>query len=80
MSVNYAINYLLMIEHKREEKVFTKDTFCVGVARLGSSESKIVAGTAEELLDVDFGEPLHSLIVPGKLHFVEEDALKMWHN
>ena len=78
MSVQYAINYLLMVEERRKEGVFTKDTLCVGLARVGSPEPKIVAGKASELLEVDLGGPLHSLIIPGKLHFVEEDALKEW--
>jgi diphthine synthase len=75
MTIKEAIEYLLRVESKRKEKVFTKDTKCIGVARLGSDKPKIVYGKAEELLKVDFGEPLHSLIVPGELHFVEEEAL-----
>jgi len=78
MTVNDAIRNLLDIESERKEGVFTEDTVCVGCARIGSSGKKIVAGTAKELLDVDFGDPLHCLIVPGKLHFMEEDALNLW--
>ena len=80
MTIREAIEYLLRVENKRREKVFTKTTTCVGVARLGSEKPKIISGTAEQLLKADFGEPLHSLIVPGELHFVEEDALKQWKN
>jgi len=29
----------------------------------------------ESLLDVDFGPPLHSLIIAGDLHTVEEEIL-----
>ncbi|MBN1792670.1 diphthine synthase [Candidatus Woesearchaeota archaeon] len=78
MSIKEALEYLLKIEAKRKEGVFTKDTSCVGVARLGSLSPGIIAGKASDLLKADFGGPLHSLIVPGKLHFVEEDALKAW--
>ncbi len=80
MTINYAINYLLLVEEKRKEFVFTKDTLCIGVARLGSPNPKIVFGSAEKLLEINFGEPLHSLIVPGNLHFVEEDSLAQWKN
>lgn len=80
MTVKEAIEYLLRVEDKRKEKVFTNSTPCVGVARLGSEKPKIISGTAGQLLKADFGEPLHSLIVPGELHFVEEDALKQWKN
>jgi diphthine synthase len=80
MTIKEAIEYLLRVEDKRKEKVFTRITTCVGVARLGSEKPKIISGTAEQLLKADFGEPLHSLIVPGDLHFVEEDAIKQWKN
>ena len=78
MTVNQAIKYFLKVEEKRKEKLFTEETKCVGVARLGSPNPTIFYGTAKELLEKDFGEPLHSLIIPGKLHFVEEEALEQW--
>lgn len=78
MTVKQAIESLRAIESARGEKVFTDETLCVGCARLGSKDMKIVAGKAKDLLDVDFGGPLHSLIVPGNLHFMEEEALKRW--
>lgn len=78
MTVNEAIGILLKIEKKRKEKVFTKDTFCVGCARLASDNFLIKTGKAENLLKQNFGKPLHCLIIPGKLHFMEEEALKQW--
>jgi diphthine synthase len=78
MTVNQAIQNLLDIEKSRGEGVFTEDTLVVGCARIGSSTQIIKAGTAKELLNTDFGGPLHSLIVPGKLHFMEEEALERW--
>lgn len=78
MTVNQAIGYLLRVERKRKGKVFTENTLCVGVARLGSPNQKIVCGKAKDLLGIDFGDPLHCLVVPGELHFVEEEALAQW--
>ena len=78
MTVNEAIDILLKIEDKRKEKVFTKDTLCIGCARLASDDFVIRSGKVKELLKEDFGKPLHSLIIPGKLHFMEEEALKQW--
>src|SRR3989338_3589226 len=83
MSVNDAIKILLDIGEKRKAKgtektpIFTKNTFCIGCARIGS-DNLIKAGKAEKLLKENFGAPSHCLIVPAKMHFVEEDALKMW--
>ena len=78
MTINEALQILLNIEEKRKENIFTKGTMCVGLARAGSEQPTIKAGTAEELLQADFGAQMHCLIVPGNLHFMEEDALKMW--
>ena len=78
MPVNDAIRYLLKVELKRNEKIFSEKTLCVGCARVGSENQLIKAGTAKELLKLDFGKPMHCLIVPGKLHFMEEEALKMF--
>ena len=75
MSVNQAIEYLLKIEEDKKDKMFTKETFCIGCARLGSPMQLIKAGTAQKLLKEDFGKPLHCLIVPSKMHFMEEDFI-----
>lgn len=75
LGVNDAIRYLLKVELRRNEKVFTEKTMCLGCARIGSEGQLIKYGTAKELLKFDFGKPVHCLIVPGKLHFVEEEAL-----
>lgn len=76
MSVGEAIELLRKIERKRNEKAFLPKDWCVGVARLGAKDQKIVAGTVIEVSDADFGAPPHALIVPGALHFLEEEALK----
>ncbi len=55
---------------------FSMDTLLVAVARLGSENQVIRADTAENLKAHDFGEPPHAIVAPGRLHFVEEEALK----
>lgn len=76
MTVNQAIKQLLEIESERKKGIFTKDTLIVGVARIGSENPRIISGKAEDLEKEDFGKPLHSLIIPGKLHHIEEEMLK----
>ncbi|MGV8141426.1 MAG: diphthine synthase [Candidatus Woesearchaeota archaeon] len=78
MTINEAIKYLLHIEHNRRENIFTEDTLCIGCARVGSNDFKIKVGKAKDLLHEDFGRPLHCLIIPGAMHFIEEEALKQW--
>ena len=78
MNVAEAINILLELESRKKQNVFDKNTFCVGCARIGSNDFIIKSGSADELLKKDFGNQPHSLIVPGELHFVEEEALQIW--
>jgi diphthine synthase len=78
LTINEAIRYLLHIENNRKENVFTEDTVCVGCARIGCKDFKIKIGKAKDLQHEDFGRPLHCLIIPGTLHFIEEEALKQW--
>lgn len=78
MTVNEAIAQFLEIEDSRKEKVFTESLKIIGCARICSETQKIRYGNAAELLEKDFGEPLHCIIIPGKLHFMEEEMLKLW--
>ena len=76
LTINEAISQLLEVEDSRQEGAYNRDSLCVGMARVGSEQQTIVAGAMSELLDVDFGPPLHSLIIAGQLHHVEEDMLQ----
>lgn len=76
MSVSLAIEQLLSIEEERQCGAYGPDTIAVGVARLGSDDQQIISGTMKELMKQDFGEPLHSLVIAGNMHFLEADALK----
>ena len=78
LSVNDAIRYLLKVELKRGERVFTDNTLCIGCAKLGSLDQIIRAGKAKDLLKYDFKNGMHCLTVPAKLHFMEEEALKLY--
>jgi diphthine synthase len=69
MTVNQALIRLF-------DAGFNVEALVIGVARLGSKGSNIRAGSAREVALINFGDPPHSLIIPGRLHFLEEDALK----
>jgi len=47
----------------------------VVVARAGSPDPVVQAGRLSALAEMDFGGPLHLLVVPGSLHYIERDAL-----
>ena len=80
LSVNDAIRYLLKVELKRGERVFTDNTLCIGCTKLGSLDQIVKAGKANELLRYNFKKGMQCLIVPSNnMHFMEEDALKMYY-
>ncbi len=78
MKVNDAIRYMLKIELRKNEKIFTENRELIGIARLGSEKPIIAYGKAKDLLNFDFGEPPHCIIVPGKMHFIEEEFLSQY--
>ena len=79
LSVHDVIRYLLRVEMKRGQRLFTDNTLCVGCTKLGSLDQIIRVGKASELLQYIFKGGMHCLIVPAKnLHFMEEEALKLY--
>jgi diphthine methyl ester synthase len=58
----------------------SEDTMCVGFARMGTDEERIVACTLKEMSDIDMGSPLHTLIVCGDLHVMEKEVLDIFSN
>jgi len=51
----------------------------VGAARIGWPDQKIIASTLGEMINADLGLPLHSLIIVGSLHPIEEQFLKQFY-
>lgn len=78
MTVNKGIEILKKLEDKNKKKLISENTMIIGLARIGQDSQKIVYGKIKELLKIDFGSPLHCIIVPGSLHFMEEDFLKQY--
>jgi diphthine synthase len=48
----------------------------VGVARLGAPDEKVKSSSILRLIREDFGPPPQSIVLPGKLHFMEVEALR----
>jgi diphthine synthase len=48
----------------------------VGIARAGSDNPVVLAGSAERMKAADFGPPLHILIIPAELHDMEREYLE----
>jgi diphthine synthase len=75
MSIREGLQFLSKIEKKLKQKVVAENTLAVGIARAGSEKPAVKAGTVKELTNYDFGGPPHTLVFPGKLHFMEAEAL-----
>ena len=56
-------------------EIFNEDSVICVVACAGSKEPVVKAGAIKDLIEMGFGPPLHSLVIPSKLHFMEIDAL-----
>jgi len=76
MSVNECLRTLLKLEERHEMGVVNEETLVVGAARIGDPTECIKGGALSEMLEENFGPPLHVVVIPGRLHFVEEEALR----
>jgi len=72
-----AISNVLDVEKEQKRNVLSNDTFAIIASRIGFETQKIISGKFSNLLKVDFGEPPHSIIITGKLHFTESDAINV---
>ena len=75
MTADEAIDLLLKMEEHKKEKIISKENIICVVARAGSSKPLVKADTINHLKKEQFGPPLHTLVVPGNLHFMEIEAL-----
>ncbi len=64
MTANEGLEYLI-----------SEDALAVVIARAGSKEPLVRADSVDKLLKEDFGGPLHCIIIPGDLHFLEAEGL-----
>ena len=70
-----ALAGLLLAEGNFKRGVVNEDTFAIVLSRVGRENSAIAAGSFADLSKREFGGPPHCLIVPGKLHFTEVEAV-----
>ena len=75
MTAHEAIEWLLAAEDAWGEGLITDKTLLCVASKVGSPEEQIFAGYPKDLLAMDLGEPLQTLVLPGELHFMEAFAL-----
>ena len=72
-----ALSGLLETEKGQLRKVISSSTFVIVASRIGFKDQKVISGKISRLKEKDFGRPPHTVIIPGRLHFTESDALKI---
>jgi diphthine synthase len=70
MTIKDAIEYLI-------KNGTAKDAKCIGCASLGL-DPEIKGGTLEEIKNHDFTKNPQCLIIPSSMHFMEEEAFKIY--
>jgi diphthine synthase len=75
LSIHDGLNSLVKIEEKKKKDIAAASSLAVGIARAGSKNPTVKADFTRKLLNFDFGEPPYSIVFPGKLHFMEAEAL-----
>ena len=73
-----ALKGLLETEKGQIRNVISSSTYAIVASRIGFKDQKIIAGKISSLKKIDFGKPPHTVIIPGRLHFTESDALKLF--
>lgn len=71
MNIKEGLLYLLNNNISDEE-------VCVGCSNLGSLNKEIKKGKIKDLIKYNFKNYPQCLIIPGKLHFTEEEALELY--
>ncbi len=78
MTINQAIDQLLAVEDRKGGGAVTPETIGVGMARVGSTTQQVVAGPLRGLREIDFGAPLHSLVIAGDIHECEMEHVRLF--
>lgn len=78
MSAEEGLCLLLDAERRLKGGIFGEGALVAVLARAGGPQQLAVAGTAGELAARDYGPPPHCVVVPGKLHFLEAEALSLF--
>ncbi|QUC64993.1 diphthine synthase [Nitrosopumilus sp. K4] len=72
-----ALAGLIDTEKGQKRKVISESSYVIVASRIGFKDQAIISGKISSLKKKDFGKPPHTIIITGKLHFTESDALKI---
>ena len=72
-----ALTGLIETEKGQKRNVINLSTHAIVASRIGFKDQSIISGKISSLKKTDFGKPPHTIIITGRLHFTESDALKI---
>ena len=75
-----ALIGLIETEKGQRRNVITDSSYAIVASRIGFKDQTIISGKISNLKKLDFGKPPHTIIITGRLHFTESDALKILGN
>lgn len=75
-----ALFGLIDTEKGQKRHVIESSTYAIIASRVGFKDQTIISGKISSLIKMDFGKPPHTIIITGRLHFTESDALKILGN
>lgn len=75
MNATEAIEQLLYCESVRDMGMISHETEIFVVCRFGTDDELVKFGKIKDLMGIDFGRPLHSLIIPGKIDEIEREII-----
>jgi diphthine synthase len=78
VTIPQALQQLLDFSAREKDELIKPETLVVGLARLEAPDMIVRAATASDVGRMDFGELPYCLILPGRLHFVEVEALEVF--
>jgi diphthine synthase len=71
----FVFERMLDAEKNFKREVLSEGTFAIVLSRIGMADQDMRGGAISALRTAGFGAPPHCVIIPGKLHFTEEEAL-----
>ncbi|MDW5563064.1 MAG: diphthine synthase [Methanomassiliicoccus sp.] len=80
MTAPMAMRWLLDAEGRLGKGLVQERSLFCAAARVGSERQALFAGYPDEVVNVDLGPPLHCMVMPGRLHFMEAQALVAFAN
>ncbi len=78
MSVAEALDYLMEKERTEKGGVLTENDVVCALGDVGSDEPEVVCETIQNLAKREMRSRIFCLVITGDLHFVEEEALKIF--